>query len=59
MSVLGGIDPCGSGDRPRTRLHVHILVTLCRFDDIQAPGHIRDHLFLVREGSAKWKSWFF
>ena len=32
MSVLGGIDPCGSRSRPQTGPVVHILATLCRFD---------------------------
>ena len=32
MSVRGGIEPCGSGDRPRGRGSAHYLVTLCRFD---------------------------
>ena len=34
----GGIDPCGSGDRPRADHLVYILATLCRFDDNMSLG---------------------
>ena len=33
MFVGGGIDPCGSCDRTPVRGMVHILATLCSFDD--------------------------
>ena len=56
MSVLGGIVPCGSGDRPRACHLWYILVTLCRFDSKEASGQKQDHLFLPREGWAIWKS---
>ena len=32
----GGIDPCGSCDRPQTGRAVYILATLCRFDSKHA-----------------------
>ena len=37
MSVRGGIDPCGSGDRARDPLTRALLATLCRFDDKLGP----------------------
>ena len=59
MQGAGVLMRAAAGNRPRVRTYGTFWRHFAVLTINTAVGHIRDHLFLGREGTARWKSWKF